>query len=199
MSNKNTIVLIVVILIIVGLIIYLQRPFGQKDVIQSPEGEMINVGIIPPDQTISVTSVNIGDPAPNFRLQSFTGAIVELNDLKGQPIMIDFWANWCPFCHTEFPEIEKAYQQYKSQGLLIYGIHRSDTESQKAGQKLIDKTGTTFPLLKDVTGEVYKIYSKGRPSMPLTIYIDKNGIIQDKSIGPKILSQIEAGIDKIIK
>ena len=141
-------------------------------------------------------SVGVGELAPEFVLENFEGEVVRLSDFKGKPIFIDFWAGWCPFCVGELPEIEKTHQEY-GDDLVVLGIHRTDTESVDVGKKFADKHGATYPLLKDEDGSAYNTFTGGRPFMPVSIFIDSNGIIQDLRFGPKTAEQIHESILKI--
>lgn len=112
--------------------------------------------------------------------------------------MLDFFADWCPFCHEEFPFIEDAHNMYKGQGLIVIGVHRSDTESVEAGRRFArDEAGATFDLVQDKLGDVYGKLTSG-PAMPISFFIDEKGIIQEKILGPKTKKTLEESIEKII-
>ncbi|MBI2024869.1 MAG: DUF3179 domain-containing protein [Candidatus Harrisonbacteria bacterium] len=136
--------------------------------------------------------------APDFTLRDFDGKDVSLADFRGRPIMIDFWAAWCVFCETEFPEIQKAYESYKDRGLIVIGIHRTETENPDIGLRFAERLGIKFVLLKDETGEIYQKYGQGVQAMPMSFFVDKDNIIQETIFGPKDREKIIAGLKKII-
>lgn len=143
------------------------------------------------------TSVKIGQPAPNFSLESFDGDTVTLADLKGKAVFIDFWAGWCPFCVGEMPQIEKISNEFKDE-LIVLGIHRTDTEDVVTGTQFAKETGVTYQLLKDSDGSTYKILGAGQSAMPLAVYIDKEGNISKILFGPKTESQMRENVKKIL-
>jgi len=120
-----------------------------------------------------------------------------LADLKGKAVFVDFWAGWCPFCVGEMPEIEKISQELKNE-LVVLGIHRTETEDVKTGQKFADELGITYVLLKDSDGSVYKAYTAGQNLMPTAAYINREGIVVKILFGPKTESQIRKNVEKII-
>lgn len=131
-----------------------------------------------------------------FVLESFEGETIAFSDFEGQPVFIDFWASWCPFCIHEIPEIQKIHETYED--LVVIGIHRSDTESYERGKEFIDELGVTYLVLKDEDGSVYQFYSGGRPLMPLAVLIDEHGEIQDQLLGPKTAEQMAEKLMKLL-
>lgn len=166
---------IIVGLLIVGGFVYL----ASRDRYQLPSGETKKV-------------------APEFTLKDFENKEVSLSEFRGRPVMIDFWAAWCVFCETEIPEIQKAHEEYRDRGLVVIGIHRTETEKPEVGLKFIQDLGAKFIILKDETGEVYQKYSQGVQAMPMSFFIDVNGVIQETVFGPKDREKILAGLKKIL-
>ncbi len=199
---KRIIVLIVVLALIVGAIVLIQSgPAAEKGTgIQQPQGAREPEGAVEQENI----GIEEGMIAPNFTLRRFDPATggkedrISLNDFRGQPVVIDFWAGWCPFCVEEMPILESSFQQYQDQGLVILGIHRSETEGLKTGGDFAQERGVSYPLLSDASGEVYQRYSGGASFMPLAYFINENGVIQEKKFGPKAEEQIKASIQKIL-
>lgn len=138
-------------------------------------------------QSTSTTSIN--EQAPDFSLESFESETVSLAKLQGKVVFVDFWAAWCPFCIEEMPEIEKISQEFKDD-LVVLGIHRTETEDFKTGDKFAKDRGVTYPLLKDTDGSVYKAYTGGRNFMPTAAFIDKEGKVVKFLYGPKTEDQM---------
>jgi len=141
--------------------------------------------------------IKVGNKAPNFRLETFAGEVVELASIN-KPVVIDFWAGWCPFCVEELPELEAVHKETINQ-VIFLGIHRSETESITKAQEFADNKGVTYELLKDSTGDVYNVYSGGQPFMPVAYFIDADGIIQERVLGPKSKDKIRSSVDKLLK
>jgi len=184
--------IIIALLVIATLIWFIE--FRGTNTVVIDDGTIIELGIVASEGTIGK---NIGEMAPNWRLESFDGKIIELADLRGSPVMLDFFADWCPFCHEEFPFIEEAHKTYKTKGLIVIGVHRSDTESIKKGESFARGAGATFDLVKDEGGDVYGTMTSGR-AMPISFFIDTDGIIRDKILGPKTPEMLQQSIAKIL-
>ena len=110
-------------------------------------------------------------PAPGFTLTSRAGKPVSLADLKGQVVMINFWASWCGPCRQEFPALDEMYKKYKPMGFEMVGIN---VESEKAdAEKFLGATPVSFPILFDPDNKVSGTY--GVSAMPTTFLVDRQG------------------------
>jgi len=110
-------------------------------------------------------------PAPKFQLTSMAGAPISLDQLKGQVVMINFWASWCGPCREEMPVLEKLYAKYKPMGFTMIGVN-VEPDSKLAAEWL-KATPVTFPILFDTKSEVSKLYQVS--SMPSTVIVDRKG------------------------
>ena len=120
-----------------------------------------------------------GHPAPDFTLQTLDGQTLQLSDLQGQAVVLNFWASWCPPCRAEMPELEQAYQENMDQGLVVLGVNQG--EQQAVANDFIQRFGLTFPVVLDqelVASRNYRVNS-----LPTTFFIDRNGIIRDQVTG----------------
>ena len=137
-----------------------------------------------------------GKKAPAFVLTNLEGKKVSLADYKGRPVLVNFWATWCGPCKVEMPWFEEFRKQYAAQGFEILGL----TDDADAGKDVISKTaqkaGVTYPILL-TDGKVQDAYG-GLDVLPMSFYIDRNGVVveQTAGLGPKEL--IEANIKKTI-
>lgn len=109
--------------------------------------------------------------APNFTLKSNSGKNIRLSELKGQVVLVNFWASWCGPCRQEMPKLEDLYQKYNKLGFTILGINVEE-DATKANQ-IIAKGGISFPILYDNQNSVSKLYNVS--AMPSTVIIDRNG------------------------
>ncbi len=113
-------------------------------------------------------------PAPAFTLASRAGGEVSLADLKGQVVMINFWASWCGPCRKEFPALDQIYAKYKPMGFTLVAIN---VESDKAdAEKFLATTPASFPILFDPDGKVSGNY--GVSAMPTTVLVDRQGRVR---------------------
>lgn len=128
-----------------------------------------------------------GEAAPNFTLTTLDGQTVQLSDLKGKAVMLNFWGTWCKPCRTEMPAMQAAYQKYKAQGFTIAAINIAETDI--AASNFAKQVGISFPIWMDRNREVVKLYDIG--PLPSSIFIDPDGTIVDRIEGPLQLSQLE--------
>jgi len=113
-------------------------------------------------------------PAPAFTLASRAGGEVSLADLKGQVVMINFWASWCGPCRKEFPALDQIYAKYKPMGFTLVAIN---VESDKAdAEKFLATTPASFPILFDPDNKVSGSY--GVSAMPTTVLVDRQGRVR---------------------
>jgi len=140
--------------------------------------------------------VNVGEPAPDFELISFKGEKYQLSDLKGNVVVINFWASWCESCKPEAKDLEDAYQSYLSRGDVIFlGIDYVDTEPEALAY--LEEFGVTYPNGPDLKTSISQAYRiRG---VPETFIIDKNGTIAFVKIGPfQSLAEILSIIDPLL-
>jgi len=124
-------------------------------------------------------SPKVGSRAPDFRLQDMSGQTVSLNDFRGKPVLLNFWATWCGPCRGEMPYMEQVYREWKSLGLVLYAVNIGESASQVSD--FLDYYILTMPVLLDTgqaTATKYAI-----TGIPTTYFIDKDGIIRGKVIG----------------
>jgi thiol-disulfide isomerase/thioredoxin len=132
--------------------------------------------------------------APAFSLASRAGGEVSLADLKGQVVMINFWASWCGPCRQEFPALDQIYAKYRPMGFTLVAIN---VESEKAdAERFLGATPVSFPILFDPDNKVSGSY--GVSAMPTTVLVDRQGRVrwQHRAYKPgdeaKYIEQIRA-------
>jgi thiol-disulfide isomerase/thioredoxin len=124
--------------------------------------------------------------APDFTLNYLTTEAEEnqpvtLSELRGQVVVINFWASWCPPCREEMPTLERIYQTYRDRGLVILGINATYQDSPASALAFIAEQDLSFPMLMDDRGTVSRRYLlRGLPS---TYFVDRQGIIRSVVIG----------------
>lgn len=123
-----------------------------------------------------VPSPREGFSAPDFTLETLEGETITLSDLRGQVVIVNLWASWCPPCRAEMPAIEQIYQSYKAQGLEVLAVNTTYQDSEKAAAQFAQDFGLTFPILLDRDGAVSRSYQL--QVLPTTYFIDRQGIIR---------------------
>jgi peroxiredoxin len=121
----------------------------------------------------------VGHPAPDFTLTTLTGETFTLSELRGKPVVLNFWATWCPPCRAELPELEAAAERHDGE-IVIAGVNQAEATDQVREFAEAMDLGFVIPL--DVDAQVSREY--GARSLPTTFFIDREGIIRQIQIGP---------------
>ena len=120
-------------------------------------------------------------PAPDFRLPARAGGDVSLSGLKGQVVLVNFWATWCGPCRQEMPLLDQIYQRYKGLGFTLLAVN---VEEDSAGaDQWLRQTPVTFPVLFDTKNQVSKLYDV--TAMPSTVIVDRKGQVRFVHYGYK--------------
>lgn len=120
---------------------------------------------------VSINAKEISGPAPDFTLKSNQGKNLRLADLRGQVVMLNFWASWCGPCRQEMPLLDELYGRYNPTGFVLLGVN-VDADPQEA-DKLLSEIPVSFPVLYDTNSKVSESYKVD--AMPTTIFIDRDG------------------------
>lgn len=135
--------------------------------------------------------------APDFTLETADGQTFTMSELRGKPVLINLWTSWCPPCKAEMPALQRAYQRYHSEDLVILGINATNQDSQVAALNFAAENGLSFPILMDTAGEVSAIYQLR--SLPTSYFVDHEGIIQEVVVGgPMSEALIRIKVEKLL-
>ena len=121
-----------------------------------------------------------GALAPDFLLGRLDGTELRLADLRGQPVVLNFWATWCAPCRQEIPQLVDAYNRFRDQGLAVVGVNMQ--EGKSIVLPYAEDFGMDFPIVIDVDGEVGDAYRL--LGLPVTYFIDRDGIVRSTFTGP---------------
>jgi len=139
-----------------------------------------------------------GFAAPDFTLKTPTGEEYTLFKLRGQAVLVNLWATWCPPCRAEMPAIEKMYQEYKGQGFIVLAIDMTYQDDPLNVVPFMQEYGLTFPILLEETGDVAALYQLR--SLPSSYFINRAGIIQEVVIGgPMSEALLRTRIEQILQ
>jgi cytochrome c biogenesis protein CcmG/thiol:disulfide interchange protein DsbE len=132
--------------------------------------------------------------APDFTLMTFEGGKVTLSELRGQVVVINFWASWCIPCREEAAYLEQTWRKYRDQGVVFIGVDYVDTDSKALAY--IDEFDITYlngPDMGTRISQRYKI--KG---VPETFFVDRHGRLRGVVIGPLKPPQLDNKIDNLL-
>jgi peroxiredoxin len=126
-----------------------------------------------------------GAIAPDFTLQSLSGRNVTLSRLRGKPVVLNFWATWCPPCRSEMPDLQ-LIQEKVGQNIHIIGITQKEPEEDV--HAFLQENGYSWTFLHDGSGDVAATY--GVRAYPTTVVINAEGRITGVHVGMMELPQM---------
>lgn len=121
----------------------------------------------------SGANVRVGREAPDFELPDLDGSRVALSDFRGDVVLINFWATWCPPCRVEMPEMEAVYRAHGDEGFEILGVDQREPRDLVAG--FVNERGFSWTFLLDEDFDVSREY--GATSIPRSILVDRDGTV----------------------
>lgn len=134
--------------------------------------------------------------APDFTVIDKDGNKQKLSDFKGKPIVLNFWASWCPPCKSEMPHFNKIYNEEKDEVVfMMVDLVNGQRETVESGKKYIEDNDYSFPVYFDTTQEAGDTY--GISSIPSTLFIDKDGYVVVAYQGAMIESTLVTTIQQI--
>lgn len=132
--------------------------------------------------------------APDFTLTTFDGDTYTLSDLRGQVVVINFWASWCDPCREEADYLEQTWRKYKGQDVLFIGVDYVDTEREAL--KYIAEFDITYPNGPDIGTRISDKYQI--QGVPETFFVAKNGELRGNHIGPLKPPQLDDRINELL-
>ncbi len=133
-------------------------------------------------------------PAPEFTLTTFQGDEIVLSELRGQVVVINFWASWCPPCREEAAYLESTWLAYQDKGVVFLGIDYVDTEVEAlAYMAEFDITYPNGPDLGTLISQAYRIQG-----VPETFFVAKDGTLGGVKIGPLVPPELENRLDSML-
>lgn len=140
----------------------------------------------------SVVPAEIGQPAPDFEVQTLDGETFRLSDCRGKVVFLNIWATWCPPCVREIPDIQALSEAY-SDDLVVIGV---SMESEQTVRDFVEENGYTYSFGIDdgsIGGYLYPT-----SAIPYSIYIDANGIVTSMELGATDYATMEAHFNEAL-
>ena len=134
--------------------------------------------------------------APDFTVFDKNGDAVKLSSMRGKPVVINFWASWCPPCKAEMPDFEEMYKKYGSDvHFMIINVTDGHQETEASARAHLDASGYTFPVYFDTSLHASNVYQVA--TLPMTFFIDAEGKLVTYAQGMISASLLEKGIGMI--
>ena len=139
---------------------------------RSPEGSTTQGEIQAPQ---------VGFTAPDFTLETFDNQSFTLSELRGNAVLVNFWASWCPPCRSEMPAMQRVYEDLQDQGFIILAVNSTHQDNLGDAITFAQVRNLRFPILLDRDGSAGAAYDVR--SLPTSFFIDPQGTIQDVVVG----------------
>jgi peroxiredoxin len=135
-----------------------------------------------------------GKPAPDFVLPDANGKLVRLSELRGQVVLVNLWATWCPPCIAEMPDLAAVYNAYKAEGFMILGVN--DQERKETVLDFLAHNALPYPTLLDPDSRVARAY--GTSFLPASFLIDRRGVLRATYPGQTNRAKLETTIKPLL-
>lgn len=136
--------------------------------------------------------------APDFTLNTPGGETIQLADLRGQAVLVNLWATWCPPCREEMQSIETIYQAYRDEGFTVLAVNMTYQDNPERVLPFVQDQDLNFPILLDETGEMAHAYQMR--SLPSSYFIRRDGTIDQVVIGgPMSEALLRARVEAILE
>lgn len=164
----------IIIVFIVGLVGWTVYDFAINNDAEQADPEA-NI-----EHTDAETGLEKGNLAPDFELETIDGETVKLSDYRGEKVLLNFWATWCPPCRAEMPDMQKYHEDHEEGVILAVNLVETERSFDDIEQ-FLDEYGITFKILMDENTEVSSVYDAH--ALPTSYLIDSSGKIHNKAIG----------------
>ena len=136
----------------------------------------------------------VGDPAPTLSLTNTKGTKVNINDLKGKVVLINFWATWCPPCRAEMPDLQRLSQAFSGRGLAIVGVNEG--ESSERARAFAGALHIAFPIWIDDQQRYGRVYAA--LGLPTTVIVGRDGKVVRGFDGALAYPQMRAAVSDLV-
>lgn len=148
--------------------------------------------VLPPRE---VGRVAQGEPAPTFSVKTLAGERVALGKLKGNVVLVNFWATWCPPCRLEMPGFESVYESYKDRGFTVVGL-ATDVGGLEKVRAFVRENRITYPVA--MASEDIRMMYGGVDGLPQSFLLDKQGRVRRVVSGVFSEGTLRNAIDELL-
>jgi cytochrome c biogenesis protein CcmG, thiol:disulfide interchange protein DsbE len=141
-----------------------------------------------------IASPLVGRAAPNFTLPQLDGPPVTLSKLRGQVVVINFWASWCTECQVEQAALDQTWRQFQDSGVVVIGVNFED--STGAARGYVRTADVTYPVVEDADSRTALAY--GLRGVPETFVVNQSGRIVNRVIGPVDAATLSSEINSML-
>jgi cytochrome c biogenesis protein CcmG, thiol:disulfide interchange protein DsbE len=138
--------------------------------------------------------VQVGQPVPDFQINTFDSDTISLSELQGQAVVVNFFASWCNPCRDEALDLEQAWREYEGKGVQFLGIAYKDAGSK--AQAFLSEFDISYPCALDPGNRTSRAY--GVTGVPETFIIDQQGRLVRHILGAVTAAQLGQELDKIL-
>ncbi len=124
----------------------------------------------------------IGTAAPTYDAVTLEGEAFQLVDHRGEIVLLNIWATWCPPCRQEMPHLQILHERYREEGLRVVGVSIDATGAERTVRRFLDDVGVDFLVVLDPADRASNTF--GAYGVPLTLLIDRGGMVRWRHLGP---------------
>jgi thiol-disulfide isomerase/thioredoxin len=136
-------------------------------------------------------------PAPPLALPTLDGTqTVDLEDLRGNVVLVNFWASWCEPCKREMPLLQQWHQQYSDAGLVVLGVDTLYQDERAAAEAFVQTNNITYPILADEAGDTQQPWLI--QGLPRTYVIDRDGVVRALKLGEFTQADFDAQVAPLL-
>jgi peroxiredoxin len=169
-------------LILLGVVAFLILPRGAA----APAGSTASQSTVP---------VRTEFPAPELKLQDIQGIPVSLEDLRGQFVLVNNWATWCPPCRKEMPDLEAYYRRHRDKDFTLVAIDAGDPAHEVIS--FVEEYGLTFSVWLDPKQEALRAFRNS--GLPNSYVIDREGVVRLAWSGAISLDMLEKHVTPLLE
>jgi peroxiredoxin len=133
-------------------------------------------------------------PAPDFTLDLLDGSVLTLSDLRGQVVVVNFWATWCPPCEAEMPDLQAVWEEYRPEGVVFVGV--AFDEDAGAVREMASRYGITYALGLEAESSISTAY--GVTGVPETYVVGIDGKVAHVYVGPVTADELRGVLDGLV-
>jgi peroxiredoxin len=173
------------------------QSFAQSEPAPQPEANAKEAAPAPQvEQPVSTVEPTIGSFAPEFSLQTMDGQPVQLSALRGKNVLISYWVTWCIPCIEELPVLNRIYDEYQAQNLVILSVNGIQQDEIGTVSTTISDLGISMPVVLDQGDALWNSYWVR--FLPTSFFIDEDGVIRHIQLGSLSEENLRIKIEQLI-